>query len=205
MTQSLITSLNFSKLDGLIPAVVQHYQTNQVLMVGFMNKESVEKTLELEKVTFYSRSKKRLWTKGETSKNYLCVKDIIADCDNDTLLIKADPMGSTCHKGDFSCFQESPEDFSITFIQNLFDLIQDRKKKMPEGSYTTSLFAEGLDRIAQKVGEEGVETVIAAKNDDRDDFIGEASDLLFHLMVLLVEKEVDMKDVVKKLKERHGK
>jgi phosphoribosyl-ATP pyrophosphohydrolase/phosphoribosyl-AMP cyclohydrolase len=199
------SSLNFKKLNGLIPAVIQHYQTSQVLMVGFMNEEAYTQTKETQKVTFYSRTKERLWTKGETSGNFLHVKNILVDCDQDTLLIKADPVGPTCHTGDYSCFQEAPADFDITFLQTLFDLIKTRKQDMPAGSYTTSLFEEGLDRITQKVGEEAIETVIASKNDDQPEFIGESSDLLYHLMVLLVEKNVDMSEIIGKLKERHTK
>lgn len=197
------STLNFTKLNGLIPAVIQHYQTGQVLMVGFMNEEAYTQTKETKKVTFYSRTKEKLWTKGETSGNFLNVKNILMDCDNDTLLIKVDPVGPTCHKGDYTCFKEDPADFDISFIQTIFDLIKTRKQDMPVGSYTTSLFTEGLDRITQKVGEEAIETVIASKNDDMPEFIGEASDLLYHLMVLLVAKGVDMSDIVGKLKERH--
>jgi phosphoribosyl-ATP pyrophosphohydrolase/phosphoribosyl-AMP cyclohydrolase len=175
-------------------------------MLGYMNKEALETTLEEERVTFYSRTKGRLWTKGETSGNYLDLVDVQQDCDNDTLLILAKPKGPTCHTGEQSCFHEKkfkPKN-SLDFLNDLEKLIISRKKEMPEGSYTTSLFEKGVDKIAQKVGEEAVETVIEAKNKKKK-FVSEAADLLFHLMVLLVEKDVSLKKVVKKLKKRHKK
>ncbi|HKK47090.1 MAG TPA: bifunctional phosphoribosyl-AMP cyclohydrolase/phosphoribosyl-ATP diphosphatase HisIE [Balneolaceae bacterium] len=202
-----IQTLDFDKGDGLIPAIIQDANTFQVLMLGYMNQQALETTLEEEQVTFFSRSKGRLWTKGETSGNYLDLVDIQQDCDNDTLLVLANPQGPTCHTGDQSCFHEKefkPSD-NLNFLVNLEELIRSRKKEMPDDSYTTYLFNKGLDKIAQKVGEEAVETVIESKNDKEKKFIGEVADLVFHLMVLLVEKGVSLKKIVKRLKKRHKK
>ncbi|HKJ31386.1 MAG TPA: bifunctional phosphoribosyl-AMP cyclohydrolase/phosphoribosyl-ATP diphosphatase HisIE, partial [Balneolales bacterium] len=181
-----IEELNFDKGDGLIPAIIQDEKTGRVLMLGYMNREAVEKTLKSGLVTFYSRSKKRLWTKGETSGNYLHLREIQKDCDDDTILVQAEPEGPTCHTGHDSCFHEkqfSPSWQATSngkaFLDELEDLLYNRKKNLPEKSYTSTMFKKGLDRIAQKVGEEGVETVIAAKNDDKAAFIYEASDLVF--------------------------
>lgn len=203
-----IKELDFKKGDGLIPAIVQDAETYQVLMLGYMNKEAVKQTLEDEQVTFYSRSKERLWTKGETSGNTLQLVDIQADCDNDSILILANPRGPTCHTGKTSCFHEKkfkPKKHNLDFLLDLEELIYDRKAEMPEGSYTTYLFDKGVDKIAQKVGEEAVETVIESKNKKKKKLVGEAADLLFHLMVLLAERDVSLKKVVKKLKKRHKK
>lgn len=203
-----IKELDFKKGDGLIPAIVQDAETYQVLMLGYMNKEAVKQTLEDEQVTFYSRSKERLWTKGETSGNTLQLVDIQADCDNDSILILANPRGPTCHTGKTSCFHEKkfkPKKHKLDFLLDLEELIYDRKAEMPEGSYTTYLFDKGVDKIAQKVGEEAVETVIESKNKKKKKLVGEAADLLFHLMVLLAERDVSLKKVVKKLKKRHKK
>lgn len=201
-----IDSLDFDKGNGLIPVIIQDADNFQVLMLGYMNKEALQTTLEEERVTFFSRSKGRLWTKGETSGNYLDLVDLQKDCDNDALLVLAKPYGPTCHTGDQSCFHE--KDFKpkndLSFLTDLEQLIISRKKEMPEGSYTTSLFEKGVDKIAQKVGEEAVETVIEAKNGKKK-FIGEVADLVFHLMVLLVEKGVPFKKIIKKLKKRHKK
>lgn len=199
-----IETLDFEKGNGLIPAIVQNAENFQVLMLGYMNQEALEITLDKERVTFFSRSKGRLWTKGETSGNYLDLVDIQKDCDNDSLLILANPKGPTCHTGQDSCFHQKefkPKN-SLSFLNDLEQLIISRKKKMPEGSYTTSLFEKGVDKIAQKVGEEAVETIIEAKNRQKK-FVEEVADLLFHLMVLLVEKDVRLKKVVNKLKKRH--
>ncbi len=198
-----VDNINFAKMNGLIPAVIIDDNGGAVLMVGFMNREALEKTLELGKVTFFSRSKNRLWTKGETSGNYLFVKEISSDCDNDTLLIKADPAGEVCHLGNYSCFKEVRKN-DISFIADLFSLIKERKIHSPEGSYTAELFKKGIDRIAQKVGEEAVETVIASKNNSRSDFIYETSDLIYHLLVLLAEKDVELSDIIDELKSRHN-
>jgi phosphoribosyl-ATP pyrophosphohydrolase/phosphoribosyl-AMP cyclohydrolase len=202
-----IESLDFKKSDGLIPAIIQDANNFQVLMLGYMNKEALQQTLEEERVTFYSRSKERLWTKGETSGNFLELVDIQEDCDNDTLLILAEPHGPTCHTGEQSCFHQKkfkPKN-TLGFLNELEALIKSRKKEMPEDSYTTYLFSKGTDKIAQKVGEEAVETVISSKNKNKKDFIGEAADLIFHLMVLLTDKDISLKKVVKKLKKRHKK
>lgn len=201
-----IKNLDFKKGNGLIPAIIQDANNFQVLMLGYMNQDALETTLEEERVTFFSRSKGRLWTKGETSGNYLDLVDIQKDCDNDTLLILAKPNGPTCHTGEQSCFHEKkfkPKN-KLAFLEELEQLIISRKKEMPKGSYTTSLFEKGVDKIAQKVGEEAVETVIEAKNKKKA-FKEEVADLIFHLMVLLVEKDVSLNKVVKTLKRRHKK
>jgi len=203
-----IQKLDFEKGGGLIPAVIQDAETFQVLMLGYMNEEALQKTLDEERVTFYSRSKQRLWTKGETSGNTLEIVDLQEDCDNDTLLILANPAGPTCHTGENSCFHQKEfkaEWSELQFLGELEKLVKDRKEKMPKGSYTTSLFKGGIDIIAQKVGEEAVETIIESKNDRPEKFIGESADLVFHLMVLLRKKDVSLKKVVKRLKKRHQK
>ena len=195
-------SLNFEKLNGLVPAIIQDYKTNKVLMLGFMNEEAYNKTKEINKVTFYSRTKNRLWTKGEESGNFLNVKEIMVDCDDDTLLIKADPVGPVCHTGADTCFEEV-NTAGTDFILQLQDLIDTRKKEMPEGSYTTHLFNKGINKIAQKVGEEAVELVIEAKDNNDDLFLNEAADLIYHLLVLLTEKGKRFEDIVEVLKGRH--
>ena len=203
-----LETLDFAKGDGLIPAVIQDAETYQVLMLGYMNKEALQTTLEEERVTFYSRSKERLWTKGETSGNYLNLVNLQEDCDNDTLLVLANPQGPTCHTGDQSCFHKKefkPKKKSVEFLSDLEKLIKNRQKNLPEDSYTTYLFEKGRDKIAQKVGEEAVETVIESKNTDDKKFIGEVADLLFHLLVLLREKEISLKKIIKRLKKRHKK
>lgn len=191
--------------NGLIPAIVQDSATRQVLMLAYMNREALQKTLDTRLVTFYSRSRQQLWAKGETSGNTLDLVQIQADCDSDTLLITARPNGPACHTGNTSCFFEN--EFSIDeaygFLKQLEDLLRSRKHEMPKGSYTSRMFAKGLDKITQKVGEEAVETVIASKNDDEGEFIYEASDLLFHLMMLMVEKEVPFAKLIDELKRRH--
>lgn len=194
--------LNFEKLGGLIPAVVVDFQTSQVLMVGFMNNEAFAKTIEKQRVTFFSRTKNALWTKGETSGNFLNLVDIKKDCDNDSLLIFAKPVGPTCHTGDYSCF--GVEKSNINFLNRLSALIKERKRKLPENSYTTKLFKEGANRIIQKVGEEAIETVIAAKNRDRNEIVNETADLIYHLLVMLAEQNIELEDVVNKLVERHS-
>ena len=191
--------------NGLIPAIVQDSSTRQVLMLAYMNQDALQKTLDTRLVTFYSRSRQQLWTKGETSGNTLDLVQIQADCDSDTLLITARPNGPACHTGNTSCFFEN--EFSIDeaygFLKQLEDLLRSRKHEMPKGSYTSRMFAKGLDKITQKVGEEAVETVIASKNDDEGEFIYEASDLLFHLLMLMVEKEVPFAKLIDELKRRH--
>lgn len=176
--------MDFDKLNGLIPAIIQDSTTNRVLMLGFMNPEALAKTREEGKVTFFSRTKQRLWTKGEESGNFLHVVDILEDCDSDTLLIKVNPEGPVCHTGKDTCFEELNQG-GVAFISVLQALIHQRKEDMPENSYTTSLFKSGVNRMAQKVGEEAIELVIEAKDSNDERFLNEASDLLYHLMVLL--------------------
>lgn len=197
-----ITQLDFEKMGGLVPAIIQDSVTQKVLMLGFMNEEALHKTVDTGKVTFFSRTKGRLWTKGEQSGNFLHVKSIRQDCDHDTLLIKAEPCGSVCHTGADTCFGEKNED-DFLFIQYLQDFIEKRKNEMPEGSYTTTLFRLGVNRMAQKVGEEAVETVIEATNGTDDRLIYEASDLLYHLIVLLTSKGYRIEDLARELKKRH--
>lgn len=195
--------IDFSKYaDGLAPVIIQDAATQQVLMLGFMNAEALEKTKQEGKVTFFSRSKQRLWTKGETSNNFLLVKEILTDCDADTLLIKAEPLGPTCHTGDISCFGKANDHFSL---QELEKVIRDRKNNPTEKSYTASLFAKGINKIAQKVGEEAVEVVIEAKDDNKELFLGEAADLMFHYLVLLQAKGFELTDVLGVLEARHKK
>lgn len=194
--------LDFEKMGGLIPAIVQDNNTSKVLMLGFMNEEAYEETKETGKVTFFSRTKNRLWMKGETSGNTLQVVSMMVDCDNDTILIKAIPAGPVCHTGADTCFGErNIED--IMFLKYLQDFIEQRRQEMPEGSYTTSLFLKGVNRMAQKVGEEAVETVIEATNGTEDGFIYEASDLIYHLIVLLTSKGLRLEDLARELKKRH--
>jgi phosphoribosyl-AMP cyclohydrolase / phosphoribosyl-ATP pyrophosphohydrolase len=195
--------LDFSKLNGLVPAVIQDNTTSVVLMLGFMNDEAVKVTEETGRVTFFSRSKNRLWTKGEESGNFLEVVSIVADCDNDALLIKVNPAGPVCHTGSDTCWDESNEENELSFLEYLQDVIDERKKQMPEGSYTTTLFRGGTRKIAQKVGEEAVETVIGAMAGDDENFIYEGADLLYHLMVLLSHKGYRIEDLTAELKKRH--
>ena len=198
-----IEKINFEKLDGLVPSIIVDSSTNQVLMLGFMNKEALSKTIEIEKVVFFSRTKNKLWLKGETSGNYLHVVSINSDCDNDTLLIYAKPDGPTCHTGSYSCFTEVDQDNS-KFLDYLFKLVKQRKSNLPENSYTTTLFKLGSDRIIQKVGEEAIESVIAAKNKDKVEIINEASDLMFHLLVMLADQEIEFSEVISNLQKRHS-
>ena len=197
-------TIDFSKYaDGLAPAIIQDEATGKVLMLGFMNEEALAKTKELQKVTFYSRSKKRLWTKGEESGNFLLLKLIAADCDNDTLLIKVNPVGPVCHTGADTCFNEKNE--SNDFLLQLEKIIADRKNNPSDESYTSSLFKKGINKIAQKVGEEAVELVIEAKDDNADLFKDEAADLLFHYLILLQAKGFALQDVIGVLEGRHKK
>jgi phosphoribosyl-ATP pyrophosphohydrolase/phosphoribosyl-AMP cyclohydrolase len=183
-----------------VPVVIQDYKTLEVLMLGYMNEEALAKTQAEGKVTFFSRSKNRLWTKGETSNNFLFVKELFVDCDNDTILIKADAVGPTCHTGSRSCFKT---DFNQNFIFELENIINDRYENPVEGSYINKMRSKGLNKIAQKVGEEGVETVIAALAETEEELIGEASDLVFHLLFLLKEKGLSIQDIAKNLEKRH--
>jgi phosphoribosyl-ATP pyrophosphohydrolase/phosphoribosyl-AMP cyclohydrolase len=193
--------LDFGKGNGLIPVIIQDEQTLEVLMLGYMNEEAYQKTVAENKVTFFSRSKSRLWTKGEESGNFLHVKTIDHDCDADTLLIKAKPDGPTCHTGSRSCFNT---DYNQNFILQLEQIIQDRYDNPREDSYVNKLRKKGLNKIAQKVGEEGVEAVIAAINQTEGDFINETSDLIFHLLVLLKEKNICLKTIAENLEKRHS-
>lgn len=194
---------DFDKMDGLVPAIIQDSYTQKVLMLGFMNKEAYEKTLTTGKVTFYSRTKQRLWTKGETSGNFLEVVSIKSDCDNDTLLIQAHPTGPVCHTGTDTCWGEKNEQ-DILFLKELQDFIDKRHEEMPEHSYTTSLFRSGVNKMAQKVGEEAVETIIEACNGTDERLIYEGADLLYHLIVLLTSKGYRIEDLARELKERHS-
>ncbi|WP_258097907.1 bifunctional phosphoribosyl-AMP cyclohydrolase/phosphoribosyl-ATP diphosphatase HisIE [Marinoscillum pacificum] len=197
-------SPDFEKGGGLLPAVIQDSLTGKVLMLGYMNAEALKQTEETGKVTFFSRSKDRLWVKGETSGNFLMVKSIAEDCDKDTILVKAEPQGPTCHTGADTCFDEANSN-PITFLNHLRDIIEDRKNNPSDESYTASLFKKGINKVAQKVGEEAVEVVIEAKDDNEDLFLNESADLLYHLMVLLAHKGYSLDDVVKVLEGRHKK
>lgn len=195
--------LDFEKMNGLIPAIIQDNYTQKVLMLGFMNKEAYEKTMETGKVTFFSRTKNRLWTKGEESGNFLHVVSVKADCDNDTLLIMVHPEGPVCHKGTDTCWGDKNEQ-DIMFLKELQDFIDRRRQEMPEKSYTTSLFHSGVNKMAQKVGEEAVETILEACNGTDERLIYEGADLLYHLIVLLTYKGYRIEDLARELKERHS-
>ncbi len=201
-------ALDFTKMDGLIPAIVQDSVTRRVLMLGYMNEESLKLTRDRGLVTFWSRSRQKLWTKGESSGNYLKVREIIEDCDHDTLLIKALPTGPVCHTGSDTCFNEVNDPSEVTSSEFLFyleEVISDRREYPQEGSYTNHLFSRGLNKIAQKVGEEAVELIIESKDDNKNLFLGEAADLMYHFLVLLAEKNVPLSEVVEVLKGRHSR
>jgi len=196
--------IDFAKYaDGLVPVIVQDAITNVVLMLGFMNEEALQKTQETKLVTFFSRSKLRLWTKGESSKNFLHLIDIKIDCDKDTILIKAKPDGPVCHSGNDTCFNE--KNIQGNFLSELENIISDRKSNPDQNSYTSSLFKKGINAVAQKVGEEAVELIIEAKDNDADKFKNEAADLLFHYLILLQAKDLCLNDIVEILKLRHSK
>ena len=197
-------ALDFKKYaDGLLPAIIQDAVTGKVLMLGFMNEAALQKTTQLKQVTFFSRSKQRLWTKGEESGNFLNVQDVLIDCDKDTLLIKASPVGPVCHTGADTCWNETNEE--TNFIFELEQIIADRKNNPSDESYTSSLFAKGINKIAQKVGEEAVELVIESKDENKELFLGEAADLLFHYLILLQAKGFMLRDIEDVLKKRHNK
>lgn len=208
-------NIDFEKSGGLVPAIIQDDKTRQVLMLGYMNQEALDKTLQSKKVTFWSRSRNCLWTKGETSGNFLNLVDIKSDCDNDTLLVRAIPVGPTCHKGTDTCWGEENTPLAeagkwkadrrnpLLFLTELQDFINRRHEEMPEGSYTTSLFKDGINRIAQKVGEEALETVIEATNGSKEKLVYEASDMIYHLIVLLASKGMRIEDVAAELAKRH--
>jgi phosphoribosyl-AMP cyclohydrolase / phosphoribosyl-ATP pyrophosphohydrolase len=194
-------NIDFEKSpDGLVPAIVQDAETQKILMLGYMNRQAFEKTRDTNLVTFFSRSRQTLWTKGETSGNFLRVREISVDCDADTILIKANPTGAVCHTGADTCFNETNE--TENFLFELEKVIRERKQNPQENSYTSKLFAKGLNKITQKVGEEAIELIIEAKDDDRELFKAEASDLIYHLLVLFAEKGVELKEVLEVLKTR---
>lgn len=194
--------IDFSKLNGIIPCIVQDVKTQRVLMLGFMNEEAFQKTVTDKQVTFFSRTKQRLWTKGETSGNYLEVVEMRLDCDQDTLLIKANPVGPVCHTGADTCFDEVNDHWDLDSLEKV---IQDRKHNPKKGSYTTTLFESGINKVAQKVGEEAIEMVIEAKDENAELFLNESADLIYHYLVLLTAKGFSLSDVLNVLKKRHSK
>ena len=196
-------NIDFQKMGGLVPAIIQDAKTKNVLMLGFMNEEAYAKTQETGKVTFWSRTRQTLWTKGETSGNFLELVDMQVDCDNDTLLVKAIPHGPTCHTGTDTCWGESNTQSPLSFLQELQDFIEKRHEEMPEGSYTTRLFRDGVNKMAQKLGEEALETVIEATNGTNEKLVYEASDMLYHLLVLLTSKGLRIEDIATELQKRH--
>ena len=196
--------IDFNKMNGLVPAIIQDATTDKVLMLGYMNEEAYAKTVATNKVTFWSRTRNCLWTKGETSGNFLNVVSMQIDCDNDTLLVKANPVGPVCHTGSDTCWGEKNERNPLLFLTELQDFIEKRHQEMPEGSYTTSLFKDGLNRMAQKFGEEALEAVIEATNGTSERLIYEASDMIYHLIVLLTSKGMRIEELAKELQERHA-
>lgn len=198
-----MNKIDFNKLNGLVPAIIQDASTKNVLMLGFMNQEAYEKTLATKHVTFWSRTRNCLWTKGETSGNFLDLVSIQNDCDNDTLLIKVHPQGPTCHTGTDTCWGEDNIGHPLAFLSELQDFIEKRHEEMPEGSYTTKLFKDGVNKMAQKVGEEALETVIEATNGTNEKLIYEASDMMYHLIVLLTSKGLRIEDIAQELHKRH--
>ncbi|AYY79986.1 MAG TPA: bifunctional phosphoribosyl-AMP cyclohydrolase/phosphoribosyl-ATP diphosphatase HisIE [Proteus vulgaris] len=203
MNSEALAQLDWEKVDNLMPVIIQNAISGDVLMLGYMDKKALDVTLESGNVTFYSRTKQRLWTKGETSGNFLKLVNIYPDCDNDTLLILANPIGPTCHNGTESCF--APAQSQWGFLYELENILRERKNASPDSSYTARLYASGTKRIAQKVGEEGVETALAATVNDREELKNEASDLLYHLMVLLQDQSLSLSDVIDCLQARHKK
>lgn len=201
---ALVERIDWQKVDGLIPAIVQDFDSSQVLMMGYMNPEALKVTLTTKQVTFYSRSKQRLWTKGETSGHVLQLRNLALDCDQDTLLVKVNPIGPTCHTGTTTCWDgDSQEESQLVWFHQLEQLLAARKSASPESSYTASLYASGTKRIAQKVGEEGVEVALAAATGDKAELISESADLIYHLLVLLQDQGLALSDVIDKLKQRH--
>ncbi len=197
-----VSKLDFKKASGLIPCVVQDSTTLKVIMLGYMNEEALQKTLTEKKLTFFSRTKQRLWTKGETSGNYLFLHEVAIDCDQDTLLFKVNPKGPSCHTGADTCFNEKNETRGVEFLEAI---IKERKQNPKENSYTNQLLSSGINKVAQKVGEEAVELVIEAKDNNKELFLGEAADLMYHYLVLLSAKDTSLQDVVKVLRQRHQK
>ncbi|CAH8215563.1 bifunctional phosphoribosyl-AMP cyclohydrolase/phosphoribosyl-ATP diphosphatase HisIE [Vibrio aestuarianus] len=201
---ALSERIDWDKVEGLVPAIVQDFQSSQVLMMGYMNQEALQKTAQTGQVTFFSRTKQRLWTKGETSGNVLQLKNMALDCDNDTLLVKVDPIGPTCHTGTTTCWDaDTQEESQMVWLHQLEQLLAARKSADPDSSYTASLYARGTKRISQKVGEEGVEVALAATSGDKAELVCESADLLYHLLVLLQDQGLSLSDVINKLKERH--
>ncbi|WP_413111354.1 bifunctional phosphoribosyl-AMP cyclohydrolase/phosphoribosyl-ATP diphosphatase HisIE [Thaumasiovibrio sp. DFM-14] len=201
---SLLNRINWDKVDGLIPAIIQDNRSGQVLMLGYMDKAALSTTIETQQVTFFSRTKQRLWTKGETSGNVLTLKHISLDCDQDTLLVQVDPIGPTCHLGTTTCFdadETSPP--SLVFLHQLEQLLAARKSAAPDSSYTASLYARGTKRISQKVGEEGVEVALAATSGDKAELVNESADLIYHLLVLLQDQGLSLAEITQRLQERH--
>jgi phosphoribosyl-ATP pyrophosphohydrolase/phosphoribosyl-AMP cyclohydrolase len=203
LSEEQIAQLDWEKVDNLMPVIVQHAVSGEVLMMGYMNQEALTITQASGKVTFYSRTKQRLWTKGESSGNFLNLVSLYPDCDNDTLLALVNPIGPTCHKGNNSCFHPAATDWGFLF--QLEELLASRKNADPESSYTAKLYASGTKRIAQKVGEEGVETALAATVNDRFELTNEASDLVYHLLVLLQDQDLNLSTVIENLRQRHKK
>ncbi len=199
----MLMEIDFEKQGGLVPAIIQDSITNNVLMLGYMNQEAYEQTIKTGKVTFWSRSRQCLWTKGETSGNFLNLVSIKSDCDNDTLLVRVNPVGPACHLGTDTCWGEKNEANPLLFLTELQDFINKRHEEMPEGSYTTSLFKDGLNRMAQKVGEEALEAVIEATNGTNERLIYEASDMFYHLIVLLTSKDLRIENIAQELQVRH--
>ncbi|WP_145032510.1 bifunctional phosphoribosyl-AMP cyclohydrolase/phosphoribosyl-ATP diphosphatase HisIE [Pantoea ananatis] len=201
LTEQQLSRLDWEKTQSMMPVIVQHNVSGEVLMHGYMNQDALNKTLQDGNVTFFSRTKNRLWTKGETSGHFLQVVSITPDCDNDTLLVLANPIGPTCHLGTSSCFSPAAPDW--TFLYQLEQLLASRKSADPDSSYTAKLYASGTKRIAQKVGEEGVETALAATVNDREELTNEASDLIYHLLVLLQDQDLDLSKIISNLRARH--
>lgn len=203
--ESLNERIDWDKVDGLIPAIVQDFASGQVLMMGYMNADALSNTIEKQKVTFFSRTKQRLWMKGEESGHILTLRNIALDCDNDTLLVKVNPIGPTCHTGTTTCFDgDKQQESSLVFLHQLEQLLAARKNADPDSSYTANLYSRGTKRISQKVGEEGVEVALAATSGDKPELICESADLIYHLLVLLQDQDLELNDVINKLKERHA-
>lgn len=201
---ALSERIDWNKVDGLVPAIVQDFQSSQVLMMGYMNQDALQQTAQTGQVTFFSRSKQRLWTKGETSGHVLQLKNMALDCDNDTLLVKVNPIGPTCHTGTTTCWDnDAQEESQMVWLHQLEQLLAARKSADPDSSYTASLYARGTKRISQKVGEEGVEVALAATSGDKAELVCESADLIYHLLVLLQDQGLALSDVIDKLKERH--
>lgn len=202
MNKNILKQVNWQKMNNLVPAIIQDYNGLRVLMLGYMNEESLKKTLKDKKVWFYSRSKQRLWQKGEKSSNFLEVRDVFLDCDKDTLLITVEPAGPVCHTGERDCFGIGEKWFGLEAFAALFNLIEKRKELMPEGSYTTSLFKEGLNKICAKIGEESGEVIKAATKETKGRLVSESVDLMYHLFVACVQREMKMEEILSEINRR---